>query len=258
MKVSSFIALVDTKARMTLKAEAAGLYLSYLWWILEPIIYVMAFYFVFNVLLKTSQENFLLFLMCGKIPYLWFSKSVTSASGSLAANKGLISQLDISKAIFPYAAIQIALYKEWPVYLVLLVMTMMYGHAPNLSWLWLIPLVVVQYLMIISLGMFCALLVCYADDFRMVINMGMLFLLFISGVFFDLSAISDPELRNLLLTYNPLSFLIDAYRQILMENQRYDVPHLVGLFLFFIATTILMHGIYARYSRKIAARVVNA
>lgn len=258
LKPSNFIELVNTKAQMTLKSEAAGLYLSYLWWILEPLIYVFAFYFVFNILLKNTQENFLLFLMCGKIPYLWFSKSITSASGSLVGNRGLISQLDITKAIFPYAVIQVCLYKEWPVYLILLAMTLMYGYSPSLSWFWLIPLILVQYLIIASLGMLSALLVCYADDFRMIINMGMLFILFISGVFFDLSAISDPHLRDMLMTYNPLSFLIDGYRLILMEKGMYDLNHLGRLFLFFIGATVAMHWIYAKYSRTIAAKVVSA
>jgi len=243
---------------MALKAEASGLYLSYIWWILEPIIFVFAFYFVFNILLSSSQENFLLFLMCGKIPYLWFSKSVTTASSSLVANKGLISQLDISKAIFPYAAIQISLYKEWPVFLVLFVISALYGFYPSAAWLWLIPLVLVQYLIILSLGMITAILVCIADDFRMLINMAMLFLLFISGVFFDLTAIENQNMRDLLFTYNPLSFLIDGYRSILMERGMYDLYHLAKLATFFFITTVLLHMIYHKFSRAIAARVVNS
>lgn len=257
-KIVNFYSLVNTNARMVLKAEASSMYLSYLWWLLEPLLFVLAFYFVFEILLQTGQENFLLFLMCGKIPYLWFSKSVTLASGSLAANKGLISQLDIAKTIFPYASIQISLYKEWPVYLTLLIMTVGYGFTPQFDWFWLIPLMITQYMIIISVGMLCALLVCYADDFRMIINMGMLFLLFISGVFFDVTAISDLQIREILLTYNPLAFLIDGYRLILMQKGMYDLPHLMYLFLFFGGLTFFMHWIYAKFSRNIAARVVNA
>src|SRR5690606_35730464 len=91
LKILDFFILVDTKAKMSLKAETSKLYLSFLWWILEPILFVLVFYFVFSALLGNRQENFLLFLMCAKIPYMWFSKSVTSASGSIVGNSGIIS-----------------------------------------------------------------------------------------------------------------------------------------------------------------------
>ena len=102
MKILDFIILVDTKAKMSLKAEASKLYLSFLWWIIEPMLFVLAFYFVFAVLLKSRQEDFLLFLMCAKIPYMWFSKAVTTASASIVGNRGIISQIDIPKTILIY------------------------------------------------------------------------------------------------------------------------------------------------------------
>lgn len=257
MKIIDFIVLVDTKAKMALKAEASKLYLSFLWWIIEPMLFVLAFYFVFGVLLKSRQEDFLLFLMCAKIPYMWFSKAVTTASASIVGNRGIISQIDIPKTIFPYAAIQITVYKEIPVFLLLFSMCIYYNYMPSIQWLWLIPLVVVMYLMIVALGLFTAILVCYADDVRMVINMAMLFLMFTSGVFFDISEIHQP-LQGYLLTYNPLAFICDGFRKILMHKGTYDLEHLLVLFCIFSIAIAGLHLLYRNISRTLAARVVNA
>lgn len=257
MKILDFIILVDTKAKMSLKAEASKLYLSFLWWIIEPLLFVLAFYFVFGVLLKSRQEDFLLFLMCAKIPYMWFSKAVTTASASIVGNRGIISQIDIPKTIFPYAAIQITVYKEIPVFLLLFSMCVYYNYMPSLQWLWLIPLIVVMYLMIVALGLFTAILVCYADDVRMVINMAMLFLMFTSGVFFDIGDIHQP-LQGYLLTYNPLAFICDAFRKILMHKGTYDLEHLLILLGIFSTAIAGLHLLYRNISRTLAARVVNA
>ena len=257
MKLIDFIILVDTKAKMSLKAEASKLYLSFLWWIIEPILFVLAFYFVFGVLLKSGQKDFLLFLMCAKIPYMWFSKAVTTASGSIVANSGIISQIDIPKTIFPYAAIQISLYKEIPVFLLLFGMCIYYGYMPSIEWLWLIPLFILMYLMIVAFGLITAILVSYADDVRMVINMGMLFLMFTSGIFFDISSIHQP-LQDYLLTYNPLAFMCDSFRKILMNKGMYDLDHFFVLLGIFTAAIISLHVIYRNMSRTLAARVVNA
>lgn len=257
LKILDFFILVDTKAKMSLKAETSKLYLSFLWWILEPILFVLVFYFVFSALLGNRQENFLLFLMCAKIPYMWFSKSVTSASGSIVGNSGIISQIDIPKTIFPYASIQVSLYKEIPVFLLLFGMCVYSGFMPTLEWLWLIPLFIVMYLMIVTFGLITAVMVCYADDVRMVINMAMLFLMFTSGIFFDIETISEP-MQSYLLTFNPLAFLCDGFRKILMHKGSYSVEHMLALLAVFSVATLAMNLFYRRMSRTIAARVVNA
>ena len=257
MKILDFFILVDTKAKMSLKAEASKLYLSFLWWILEPMLFVLDFYFVFSVLLGSRQPDFLLFLMCAKIPYMWFSKAVTSASSSIVANRGIISQIDIPKAIFPYASIQVTLYKEIPVFLLLFAMCIYYGYMPTLDWLWLMPLFIAMYLMIVTFGLLTAILVCYADDVRMLINMAMLFLMFTSGIFFDISTVREP-IQSYLLIFNPLAFLCDGFRKILMGKGFYSVQHMLVLVAIFSISVALLNLLYQRMSRTIAARVVNA
>lgn len=257
VKFIDFIILVDTKARMSLKAEASKLYLSFLWWILEPLLFATAFYFVFSVLLQSRQENFLLFLMCAKVPYMWFSKAVTAASGSIVGSRGIISQIDIPKTIFPYAALQVSLYKELLVFLMLIMLCFYYGYYPQIEWLWLIPLLVLLYVMIAAFGLLTAILVSYADDFRMVISMTMLFLMFLSGIFFDIADIREP-IRSYLLIFNPLAFMCDAFRKILMNKSMFDINHYFALLTFFLAVLGMLHILYKKISRNLAARVINA
>ena len=84
MSPKQYFSLVDIQARMALKADAARYYLGYIWWILEPLLYVAVFYVVFNIVLDFGRGDYLIFLICGKLPFVWFSKTVTQASGSIA------------------------------------------------------------------------------------------------------------------------------------------------------------------------------
>lgn len=257
MRILDFIILVDTNARMNLKAETSKLYLSFLWWILEPMLYVAIFYFVFSVLLGSREMNFLLFLMCGKIPYMWFSKTVTNASASISNNRGIISQVYVSKLIFPYASIQTSTYKEIPVFIFLFAACIYFGHSPSLLWLWLIPLVISLYLMIVACSLLAALVVCYVEDMRVAISMGMTALMFTSGVFLDISTMREP-VKTYLLAFNPMAFFCDAFRAILMRNEVFDAIHLLKLTILFVCLIALLHWLYQLMSKAIAARVVNA
>lgn len=256
MSPFQFINLVDLKAKMSLKSEASKLYLSYLWWVLEPILWVLAFYVVFTFLLDFGRN--LLFLMVGKVPFLWFSKAVTNGSGSIISARGLINQTNIPKAFFPYLTVQETLYKQWVVFLVLFGMVMLYGHEPTWHWLWIIPLIFVQYLLTLACTMIAALLVSYARDIKVLISMSMIFLMFASGIFWDLDRIEDPAKRELLVTWNPLAYLLDAYRDVMMRNEVYDLQHLAVLGLVCLGTILFMHLIYRWKDQAIASRVINS
>jgi lipopolysaccharide transport system permease protein len=242
---------------MSLKAESAKLYLSFLWWILEPLFMVAIFYFVFAILLKSDQKDFIVFLMCAKIPFLWFSKAVTIASGSIVADKSIVSNVDIPKTIFPYAAIQVSLYKEAPVFVVLLLLSMAFGYMPTIDWILLIPLIILEYIMIVFFSLLFALMVCYVDDVRMLIHMIMMGLMFVSGVFFDVSSI-NPAIAHYVIGLNPVAFLCDGFRSILMGTKRFDLSIYCMYLFLFSGGVAFMHLVYLRYSRAIAARVINS
>ena len=250
--------MVNTQAKMSLKTEASRFVLSYLWWIIEPLLFVAVFYVVFEILLNRGRPDFLVFLMCGKIPYIWFSKSVTSASSSISQNRGLINQVDVPKVLFPYASVHESLYKQWVVFVVLFGVVMLNGFLPELNWFWLLPVLLVQYVLILACSLFGALCVSLVGDFRMIIAMVMMFLLFSSGVFWDVSMIADPVMRELLMTYNPLAFLIDAYRQVLMKGTLYDLNHLAVLGIVVLIVLLVMHVVLHKASKIIAAKLINS
>jgi lipopolysaccharide transport system permease protein len=65
-----------TKLRFNLRSEVSRTYLGYAWWLLEPALLVAALYLVFGVFYGRDANNFVAFLVLGKVPFLWFSKSV--------------------------------------------------------------------------------------------------------------------------------------------------------------------------------------
>ena len=105
MKPRCFFRLVIVKVWFNLRTEAAQHRLSYAWWILEPVLHMGAFYLIFKILLQRGTENFVAFLLCGLVPWLWFAKSVTNSCQSIIQGKGIISQAFIPKAFFPLTAV---------------------------------------------------------------------------------------------------------------------------------------------------------
>ena len=258
MRLSQYFKLVDMQARMALKADASQYFLGYIWWLLEPLIFVGVFYFVFNVILASGRDDFFIFLMCGKLPYVWFSKSITHSQRSIIANVGLIGNIDIPKTMFPMAMIQEGVYKLATVFLLLILVLVNFGYSPSTIWFWLIPVIIVNYIMIVACAFIASVLVCFIRDISMFIPLGLLFLMFASGIFWDVRDLPDTEMAELILTYNPLAFLLDAYRQILMFQTRPDLTQLMQIGLFFAVITAFMVGWMRKFSRLLALKALTA
>ena len=249
--------LVDQMARMSLKASAARYFLGYIWWVLEPILFVAVFYVVFELLLQNPRADFLLFLVCGKFTFFWFSKSVAQSAQSIISGRGLIGQLDIPKSLFPMVTIHEGLYKQAMVFLLLFVAVAAAGKSPGAHWLWLLPVMVTQYLMIVACALAAAFLVCVVFDFAMLVPLVLVFLLFVSGIFWDPRALPDPAATDLVFALNPLAFLIDAYRQILLAGTPPDGTHLALVALGAGAAILVMLWLLRRFSQYLALRALT-
>ena len=66
--------------------------------------------------------------------------------------------------------------------------------------------------------MVAALMVCVRQDFQLIVQLGTVFLSFMSGVFWDIDSIGNAALRENLLLVTPIASLIDYYRSALMEG----------------------------------------
>ena len=261
MTLAQYFRLIDIQARMLLKADASKFILGYMWWFLEPLLWVAVFYLVFNVILDNegrSGPEFLLFLACGKFAFIWFSKTVTQASNSIVANKGMVSKINTPKSMFPMAAVQESLYRQASVYLCLFIMLIAFGVPVTLTWLWLVPVMFVNFLAIVGCSLLGAYLVCLVRDFSKVIPLGMMFLLFTSGIFWDIRSIGSPEKVDLILTLHPLAFLLDANRQVLLHQTTPDLVHLFFIGLGSGVLSLIMIALMRRNSQYLALKVLTS
>jgi|TARA_B110000902_G_scaffold267253_1_gene359552 lipopolysaccharide transport system permease protein len=242
------------KARLNLKSEASVNYLSYCWWIIEPITHMACYYVIFELLLQRGGPDFVYFLMVGLVFWLWFAKTVTQGAGSLVGGSGLMNQRQIPKVFFPLVFIVQATVKQTLVIAILLMFLILAGFSPGIEWLGIIPLVLVQLLFMIPVSMILALVLVYVRDFKYVIPTFIQFMFFGSGIFYSFDRISS-EYKDYFLI-NPMAGLIKEYRNVLLHQQWPDWLYLgsvagASVFLFAVILTL-----YVKKDRKIA-RIVS-
>jgi len=233
--------LVFSKLIYNLKSEASKTYLGYAWWILEPMLFVFVFYLVFEKLLQRGGPGFLVFLLCGNIPYLWFSKTVSNASNSILGGHGLITQVRISKAFFPLMVVLTDAVKQFFVFVFLFAFLVWYGLEAQTSWLYVPVLIIVELSIIISVAMVSAAITPFFPDLKYIIPTGLTLLMFGSGIFYSYREVVSEEHQRLFMM-NPIANLIENYRMVMIQGVE---PDWVALgFIFCIATVIAIGMLY--------------
>ena len=254
MSPSHFFHLLLVKVGMNLRSEAATSHLNYVWWLLEPALYVAVFYVVFGTFLHQGNPNFVAFLMCGNIPFLWYSRSVTNSSNSLIAGRGLISQVSIPKAFFPLAVMLQDCVKQAFVFVFLLVFLAFYGIDVKGSWLYLPVIALTQAMFIVASGLVAATIVPLIPDFRYIITTGMMLLMFGSGVFYSYEQVVRPQDQAMFLS-NPMAALIKSYRQVLLGGAPPDFDRLLLIAAICVCVAIVacwtLTKFNGRYSRLV-------
>ena len=240
-----YVEVYLTKLQLNLHAEASKTYLGYIWWILEPILFVAVFYYVFAVFLQRGGDNFVAFLLCGKVPYLWFSKSINNSAQSIKAGRGLINQVPINKAFFPLLVIGQDLVKQTIVFALMLGFLVVYGITPGLQWFSVLFVLVTQLAIIVPCALIAAGVTAFIPDFRYLIQTAMLLLLFGSGIFYSYKDVILPRHQELFLL-NPLARLIKNYRQVLLDLQTPDWYELSVLLVGSLIVTFIVLRLYQK------------
>jgi lipopolysaccharide transport system permease protein len=253
MNFNQFVDVTWQKARLNLKSETSVNYLSYGWWLLEPIIHMVCYYVVFGVLMQRGGEGFVFFLLVGLVPWLWFAKTINQTSMSLIHGKALMNQLFIPKFFFPLVLIIQTTVKQILVVAILLLFLLATAHTVTVHWLALVPILLVQLLFMMPLAAAAALSVVYIRDFRLLIPTVIQFLFFASGIFFSLENV--PEQYKLYVLFNPMAGIIKASRDVLLTNQWPDWSYLFVVATVSMVSLALMLLIYRRGEQGIAKAV---
>jgi len=252
----NYLSVFKTKLFLNLRAEASKTYLGYLWWVLEPGLHVVVLYFVFGVFLQRGTEHFVVFLVCGLIPFLWLSRTVSNSASAILVNRGIINQTAIHKAFFPLLVVFQDFTKQIFVFLLMFAFLGMNGFLPGIEWLGLVPIITTELLLIIACSLIAAAIVPFIPDIRYIIATGLMLLMFGSGIFYSYEQVLLPQHRQWFLL-NPMANLVKNYRQVIMHGEWPDWQALAIIALASTVVIFLMLRVYKRADTAFARLVAQ-
>ncbi len=100
--------LLRNLIRKDLKVKYKGSTLGFAWSLANPMLLLVVYTFVFQIVLKSGIPRFGIYLMSGLLIWNAFSGSVSSACGAVVANANLVKKVRFPLAVLPLSAVGFA------------------------------------------------------------------------------------------------------------------------------------------------------
>ena len=242
-----YLELIVYKGLADLNSEASRAYIGFVWWVLEPLLYMLAFYVAFGLGLRGGGPNMLFFLLCGLVPWKWFQSAVNNGSHTIQNNVGLMQQIYLPKYIMPWIALVTSGVKFLIILSLLILLAVFVGDGPSLPWLALPVLVMVEMLFAVSVASFAGAVVPLLPDLGLIIDNGLIVMMFLSGIFFDVNTLSPTS--RALVSINPMVSIISGFRDVLMHDRWPDWAALGWVFAFSMVVYAVAYAILRHFDR---------
>jgi teichoic acid transport system permease protein len=192
--------------------------LGVLWNVVRPLLLSLIYGLVFGVLLpaSTRPSNWTAFIVIGVIVFTFSSDCLTKGSRSITRNLHIVRALHFPKALLPVAQTLEETIATLPAFVVLMVVVLSTGADPSVSWLLLLPIVVLQAMFNLGLAFVAARITTSIRDFAQLIPFITRLLFYLSGIFYDVNKFHSHHILFVFVKINPFHVYIALVRQALL------------------------------------------
>lgn len=226
-----------------LKAENRNTFLGYLWWLLDPFLNIIVYYFLVVIIMQRGSSEYSSFLVIGLVVFRYFSTSVLFSANAIVTKAGIITQVYLPKAIFSFGT-TISQTINFLFGLVIVEIFLLCNKVyPSIEIICLPLIIFVQLLFQIAIALFLSYICVFIKDFKNVVGHIVTLLHFIAPVIWEINFL--PKEYLWVVEYDPLAWILAAYRDVLMYHQLPDFKLL--LLLAAISITAIL-GLFKFYS----------
>lgn len=233
-----------------LRVQTQSSLLGSFWHLLNPLLTAALYYVVFGVIFGGVERiaNYPAFLVIGIFTFLYTSRTVSAGARAVTSNMGLVTQINFPRLALPSAAAVAETISHGFALIALFLTLPLLGVSPSLTWLVVIPVLLLQAAFNAGVAMVAARVAFQYRDVENLLPHLLRFWMYGSGVFFTIdfvvAAVGELRWTTLLFSLNPAYIHMTLMRSVLMGSEAstaaswagaaaWAVVALVGGFFFF-------------------------
>lgn len=195
--------------------------LGRLWNLLNPLLLIAIYYFIFQIVLgiedRRGVDDYLPFLTVGVITFNFTRSSIQGGALAIVRNRSLVQSLHFPRVLLPISSLIASSVSHLYAVVAMLALLIPMGVRPTWTWVALVPVMMMHGALNLGLSMLVARATFHVRDIERLLSYVLRLGLYVSGVLIPLT----PELITLpallsVLQANPVYLMIEATRSVLL------------------------------------------
>lgn len=229
-------------AKSELKGEVGSSYLTWLWWILDPVLFMLVYVFITVVVFRSKGEYLPVVVIIGLTVWNFFNKTVMVSVKIVNTFRGIVSKIYIPKYMLILEKLYVNAFKMLISFGIVAGFAAAYRIHPTWNLIGCIPVVFLVLLLTFACGILVAHFGVYINDLYNVVQVILRFMFYLSGVFYDVSdRLSQTtflgfNVGRMMITVNPVAYVIDELRKIIIYGQ----PLRIEMYIYWLVISLIL------------------
>lgn len=245
--------LLKTNVKKEIRGKYKKSFFGLIWSFLNPLLQLAVYAFIFPIILKVQQENYVIFVCSALIPWTFFTTVVAQSSGIIIGNANIIKKVYFPREILPISVTTSAAINFLISTLIILAFVLFSGLG--ITWhIVFYPLVLmVQYILSLGISFILSSVTVYFRDLEHFVGIGIMLLFYATPIVYSMKSM-DAMYGNI-LKLNPMAHIVEAYRSIFYHQ---DIPNLRNLAILLgisLVICILGYKLFKKLEKRFAEEV---
>ncbi len=226
------------------KSRFSGSYLGVFWGVIQPIMTILLFWFVFQVGFRSqpmSNAPFILWLVAGMIPWNFFSDAWLNGNGAFTGYSYIVKKLVFNIDILPLVKIMASSIMNIIFNAIIIIVYGLYGRLPILHLIDMLYFSLCLTALALGLSMITSTLNVFMKDVGQFLNIAMQFIMWLTPIMWDYNML--PGSWSWFYKLNPLFYVINGYREALIDGRWFFSNFYMMLWFWAITITVNIVGI---------------
>ena len=249
-KLYNYRELIKTSIKKDIGGKYKHSFFGLLWSFINPLLQIVVYAIIFPLIMRNNIPNYTVFMVCGLIPWNYFSVVINRASFTMIENGKKKKKVYFPREILPLSLVTSETINFLISTIIIIGFTLAYGMGLT-PYILLYPVVLlVQYILLLGISLIVSSITVYFRDLQHFIGVLLQLFFYATPIVYAVETI--PENFRWILKINPMTYIIEGFRDIFYNQQMPDMKSLGIILLIGIAICIVGYNIFNKLQRRFA------
>lgn len=242
--------LIKTSVKKDVGGKYKHSFLGVLWSFINPLLQIMVYAIIFPLIMRNSIPHYTVFMVCGLIPWTYFSNVLNRSSWVIIENGNILKKVYFPREILPLSLALSETVNFLISSIIIFAFVLFQGMGISIYILFYPVILIVQFVLQLGIALILSSVTVYIRDLEHFI--GVLLQLYFYATPIVYSSDSIPANYKWILKCNPMTYIIEGYRDIFYYHSIPDVKSLAIVFAIGIAVIIIGYMIFNKLQKRFA------